>query len=56
MTTKYSGETMYCEKCQKLVTPKPPIDYKTLKKGDKEIEVITGFCPYCGSKVRKIIA
>jgi len=53
VVTKYTGETMYCPKCKKIVTPKPPIDYETLKDGR---EVITGFCPYCGSKIRKFIA
>jgi len=53
VVTKYAGETMYCPKCKKQVTPKPPINYE---EDERKREIITGFCPYCGSKIRKIIA
>jgi len=44
---------MYCPKCKKQVTPKPPINYE---EDERKREITTGFCPYCGSKIRKIIA
>jgi DNA-directed RNA polymerase subunit RPC12/RpoP len=52
VVSKYAGETMYCPKCKRLVTPKPPIDYEE----DGKREVISGYCPYCGSKIKKVIA
>lgn len=49
---KISSNVWYCPERKKRVTPKPPIDYETLNNGK---EVITGFCPYCGSKIHKVI-
>lgn len=50
--SEYTGETMYCPKCKRLMTPKPLISYEEV--GRKE--AISGHCPHCGSKTKKVTA